>query len=497
MSRSTISYESLAESLAKKSEPFKGHELLVASDPNSVEPSFDLEPFLDHASPAVFAALDPDDEPIEDGSIDVASSTNEPSIPPLPTFYPQTSHILVAPVILLGHEPPVRPPPKRCRVSPDPASSLAASTPILPIIPVEMLPSCERFTTSERVETLEREVVSLTTRLAVAEIQIDALQKDVIGRDVRETGIIARHVTRQGMTPNAIEELEGQYDGGSGSRRIVHTARGCTYKKFLNYQPLNFKGTEGAIGLAWWFKKIESVFNISNCAVECQVNDDEVDDCSLLSGKKDSKARGMVHEEEYKVERRVGHIARDWHYRSDCPKLKSQNLGNTTKNAAGSKVLSTAFSSLLDITPYALDTKYDVELADGKLIRVDTIIRGCTLNLLNNPFNIDLMPIVRIPYSDEILIVQGDRSDGRSESRLNIISSTKTQKYLQKGCHVFLAHITEKKPKDKSEEKRLKDVLTVRDFPKVFSKDFSGLPPTRQVEFQIDLVPGVHGRLID
>nr|GEY97074.1 hypothetical protein [Tanacetum cinerariifolium] len=44
--------------------------------------------------------------------------------------------------------------------------------------------------------------------------------------------------------------------------------------------------------------------------------------------------------------------------------------------------------------------------------------------------------------------------------------------------------------KDKSKEKRLKDVSTVRDFSKVFPKDLPGLPPTRQVEFQIDLVPG-------
>ncbi|GJY17120.1 hypothetical protein Tco_0388611 [Tanacetum coccineum] len=62
--------------------------------------------------------------------------------------------------------------------------------------------------------------------------------------------------------------------------------------------------------------------------------------------------------------------------------------------------------------------------------------------------------IVRVPYGDEILIVRGDRSDGGSESRLNIISCIKTHNYLQRGCHVFLAHITEKKTKDKSEEKR-------------------------------------------
>ncbi|GJW36717.1 putative reverse transcriptase domain-containing protein [Tanacetum coccineum] len=74
------------------------------------------------------------------------------------------------------------------------------------------------------------------------------------------------------------------------------------------------------------------------------------------------------------------------------------------------------------------------------------------------------------------------------ESRLNIISCTKTQKYLLKGCH--LARITEKKTEDKSEEKRLEDVPVVRDFPKVYPKDLSGFPPTRQVAFQIDLVPG-------
>ncbi|GJX23786.1 hypothetical protein Tco_0228231 [Tanacetum coccineum] len=58
-----------------------------------------------------------------------------------------------------------------------------------------------------------------------------------------------------------------------------------------------------------------------------------------------------------------------------------------------------------------------------------------------------------------------------------------------KGFHVFLAHVTRKKSEDKSEEKRLKDVPIVRDFPEVFPKDFSGIPPTRQVEFQIDLIP--------
>ncbi|GJZ35380.1 putative reverse transcriptase domain-containing protein [Tanacetum coccineum] len=55
--------------------------------------------------------------------------------------------------------------------------------------------------------------------------------------------------------------------------------------------------------------------------------------------------------------------------------------------------ISTAFSSLINIAPTPLENSYDVELADGKIMGIDTIIRGCTLNLLNHPFNIDLMAV--------------------------------------------------------------------------------------------------------
>ncbi|GKE86663.1 hypothetical protein Tco_1560405, partial [Tanacetum coccineum] len=99
--------------------------------------------------------------------------------------------------------------------------------------------------------------------------------------------------------------------------------------------------------------------------------------------------------------------------------------------------------------------------------------------------------IVRIPYGDEVLIVQGDRSGKGKKSKLSIISCTKTQKYIKKGCPIFLAQVIKKETEDKSEEKRLKDVPTVWDFPKVFLEDLPRLPPTRQVKFQIDLVPGV------
>ncbi|GJQ93583.1 putative reverse transcriptase domain-containing protein [Tanacetum coccineum] len=121
---------------------------------------------------------------------------------------------------------------------------------------------------------------------------------------------------------------------------------------------------------------------------------------------------------------------------------------------------STTFSALLDVAPSTLDTSYAVELADGRILETNVVLRGCTLGLLVHPFDIGLIPVklgsfdviigidwlakyhalivcdkkvVHIPNGDEVLIIRGDNCDGE--------------------------------------------------------KDLSGLPPSRQVEFQIDLVP--------
>nr|GEU29174.1 putative reverse transcriptase domain-containing protein [Tanacetum cinerariifolium] len=192
---------------------------------------------------------------------------------------------------------------------------------------------------------------------------------------------------------------------------------------------------------------------------------------------------------------------RPGHLRKDFPKLRSQNRGNKTRNKSGNKTGGTRLQQRL--TP----------LVEEEQTLIPT---GCTLGLLGHPFNIDLIPVelgsfdviigmdwlekyhalivcdekvVRIPYGDEVLIIRGDNCDG--ESKLNIKSCTKTQKYIQKGCQVYLAQVTSKKAKNKSEHKRLEDMPIIREFPKVFPEDLPGLPPARQVEFQIDLVHGV------
>ncbi|GKA53585.1 putative reverse transcriptase domain-containing protein [Tanacetum coccineum] len=165
--------------------------------------------------------------------------------------------------------------------------------------------------------------------------------------------------------------------------------------------------------------------------------------------------------------------------------------------------MDTRFSSMLDIDLVKLGASYELELADGRVVSTNTVLKGCTLNLVNHVFEINLMPIelgtfdvigmdwlvkhdvvivcgekvIRIPYGNKMLIVESDKG----MSRLKVISCIKACKYVERGCHLFLAHVTE----NKSKEKRIEDVPIIRDFPEVFPKELPGLPPPRQLSEQL------------
>ncbi|GJX76279.1 putative reverse transcriptase domain-containing protein [Tanacetum coccineum] len=196
---------------------------------------------------------------------------------------------------------------------------------------------------------------------------------------------------------------------------------------------------------------------------------------------------------------------RPGHFRKDCPKLRNQNRGNQTRNKNGNKTgnqtggneatakayaiggggtnldsnvvmgtfllnncyasmlfdsgadrsfVSTTFSALLDVAPTTLDTSYAVELADGRILETNIVLRGCTLGLLGHPFDIDLMPVDLVVDKTEVIWDNG-----------------KSGRISQKG------------------EGDLRSVNR-HEFQEVFLEDLPGLPPALQVEFQIDLVPG-------
>ncbi|GJY48253.1 putative reverse transcriptase domain-containing protein [Tanacetum coccineum] len=578
--------------------------------------------------------------------------------------------------------------------------------------------------TGERRQTSSKDrSAAIEAHVRIQEAQVTTLIAQTLSLQTQLTTVLRHIKTLEARDPEPQDEpaeagSSYYHDSGTGERRQASTVRECTYTDFLKCQPMNFKGTEGVVGLTQWLEKMESIFHISNCTVACQVKfatctlqgnaltwwnsyvravghdvayampwktlkkmmtdkycprgeikkleiemwnlkvkgtdvmsynqhfqelvlmcdrmfpeeSDVVEKYvgglpDMIHGSvKASKPKTMQEKIEFSTElmdkniltiikcqaenkrkfkdtsrnnqnqqqpfkrnnvahvytvghgekkpyggikplcpkcnyhhegpcapkctncKRIGHLARDCknrhatannnqiaqginqrvltcyecgaqgHFRSDCPKLKNENQGNQAGNGnavasayavgttgtnpnsnavtgtfllnnhhtsilfdtgADRSFISTAFSSLIDIIPTTLDHGYDVELADGRIIWVNTLIQGCTLNFLNHPFNIDLMPVemgsfdviigmdwltkyhavfvfdeklIRVPFGSEILTFHGDESNNGPESRLNIIPCTKTQKYLLKGCPIFLAHVTMKKAEDKSKE---------------------------------------------
>ncbi|GKF66070.1 hypothetical protein Tco_0192587 [Tanacetum coccineum] len=72
---------------------------------------------------------------------------------------------------------------------------------------------------------------------------------------------------------------DDSHDSGTGVRRQAPLARECTYSDFMKCKPLYFKGTKGVVELTQWFKRIETVFHVSNCTVKNQI---KFATCTLL-----------------------------------------------------------------------------------------------------------------------------------------------------------------------------------------------------------------------
>nr|GEV06029.1 hypothetical protein [Tanacetum cinerariifolium] len=279
----------------------------------------------------------------------------------------------------------------------------------------------------------------------------------------------------------------------------------------------------GAVELQRWFEKTESDFGISECAEGKKVNEYNIVAYTQSFNELALMCPRMVEPERVKVDVYIRGLSDN--IKGEVTSSKPANLNEAVRvahklmeqklQARDERILERKkrksfvdirFTSMINIKPVKISASYEVELADGRVVSTNNILKGCTLNLVNHIFEIDLMPIelgtfdviigmdwlvkhdvvivcgenvVCIPYGNKTLIVESDKG----MSRLKVISCIKARKYVERGCHLFLAHVTEKKLK----EKRLEDVLVIRDIPEVFPDDLLGLPPSRQVEFQIDL----------
>ncbi|GJU49798.1 putative reverse transcriptase domain-containing protein [Tanacetum coccineum] len=165
--------------------------------------------------------------------------------------------------------------------------------------------------------------------------------------------------------------------------------------------------------------------------------------------------------------------------------LLNQHLARVLfDSGADRSFISISLASMLNIPSITIDTFYDIGMADGNLVSTNIIIKGCTLTLLNQPFEIDLMPI-KLGSFDVVIGM-----DWLSKYHAKILCDEKVIHIPIDGetliIRVFMFQIMEKK----SDKKRLEDIPVVKEFPNVFPEDLPGLPPVRQAEFQIDLILG-------
>nr|GEU54123.1 reverse transcriptase domain-containing protein [Tanacetum cinerariifolium] len=240
-------------------------------------------------------------------------------------------------------------------------------------------------------------------------------------------------------------------------------SRKCSYKEFMSCHPFNFKGTEGAVGLIRWFERTESVFSRSNCTEDCKVkfNTGTLTEEALSWWNLFSQPIRI--EEAYKVTCIEGNVTASKPQTLEeaitiTQRLIDQKMYPTPHRTMHSQVsylqqgadksfVSISLASMLNIPPITIDTIYDIEMADGNLVSTNTVIQGCTLILLNQPFKIDLMPIkldifdvvigmdwlskyhakilcdekvVHIPIDSETLIIRGDRTQNEAMKEKNV-----------------------------------------------------------------------------
>ncbi|GKD18905.1 putative reverse transcriptase domain-containing protein [Tanacetum coccineum] len=163
--------------------------------------------------------------------------------------------------------------------------------------------------------------------------------------------------------------------------------------------------------------------------------------------------------------------------------LLNQHLARVLFDSGADKsFVSISLASMLNIPPITIDTFYNIEMADGNLVSTNTVIQGVTLTLLNQPLEIDLMPI----KLDSFDIVIGMDWLSKYHARINCDEKVIHIPINGETLIIRCDQIIEKK----SDKKGLEDIPVVREFPEVFPEDLPGLPPVRQVEFQIDLIPG-------
>nr|GEW02114.1 hypothetical protein [Tanacetum cinerariifolium] len=439
-------------------------------------------------------------------------------------------------------------------------------------------------------------------RREMRDMQAELLALQIMAPTRQGPGNFPNNTNPNNMTPKSIQAMIGQAllhnsTNGDGShsldednRRNVRTARPCFYADLMKCQPLNFKGTEGVVGLTRWIEKMESVFQISSCAIENQVmfatytllnaaltwwnsqirslgpdaysmtwevikkkttdkycpqgkikkleielwnlkfiadETEKIDKyvnglpdnlygsvkaskpkmfdetIKLANDLMDQKLRTYA-ERQSSNERKADEPFRNnhGHFARDCKSSGNANVANAQRNNGENPKGNGCFEC--GATGHFKRDCSKLKNKDGEKVNAPGWVYAVGNaekkgNASKDPHSNAVMGtfLLNNRYASILFDTGADRSfiSTAFSSLIDIIPTLLGNSYdveLADGkiVGIFLAQISAKKEEDRTEGKQFEDVPVIRDYPEVFPKDLSGLPPARPVEFQIDLIPG-------
>ncbi|GJW62967.1 reverse transcriptase domain-containing protein [Tanacetum coccineum] len=159
-------------------------------------------------------------------------------------------------------------------------------------------------------------------------------------------------------------------------------------------------------------------------------------------------------------------------------------------SSADYSFVSTTFLPLLGLEPSDLGFRYEIEIASGQLVEIDKVIKGCKFEIEGHVFDIDLIPFGHESFA----VIIG--MDWLSDNKAEIICHEKVVRIPLPDGNVL--RVVRERPDEKARllmsakasDKKQEEIVVVRDFLEVFPDDLSGLPPIREIKFQIELTPG-------
>ncbi|GJV27906.1 reverse transcriptase domain-containing protein [Tanacetum coccineum] len=152
--------------------------------------------------------------------------------------------------------------------------------------------------------------------------------------------------------------------------------------------------------------------------------------------------------------------------------------------------ISTTFIPLLGIEPGALGFSYEIEIASGQQVEIDKVIKGCKLEIKGHMFDINLIPF----GSESFDVIIG--TDWLYNHKAGIIFHEKVVRIPLPDGKVL--RVIGERPEEKTryltsaqaKETKKEEITVVAKYPGVFPDDLLRLPPNREIEFRIELVPG-------